>query len=55
MVRLVSSRSDATWRLADVSLISAAHGGQSWLVARPEGGAEAGFSLPAGQAGDLVG
>ncbi len=26
--------------------IVAAHGGQIWLVARPEGGAEAGFSLP---------
>jgi len=23
-----------------------AHGGHIWLVARPEGGAEAGFSLP---------
>ena len=26
--------------------IVAAHGGQIWLRARPEGGAEAGFSLP---------
>ncbi len=28
--------------------IVAAHGGQIWLRARPEGGAEAGFSLPCG-------
>jgi two-component system sensor kinase FixL len=26
--------------------IVAAHGGQVWLVPRPEGGAEAGFNLP---------
>jgi two-component system OmpR family sensor kinase len=32
--------------LTIVREIIAAHGGQSWLVARPEGGAEAGFSLP---------
>jgi len=32
--------------LTIVREIVAAHGGQSWLVARPEGGAEAGFSLP---------
>jgi signal transduction histidine kinase len=29
--------------------IVAAHGGQIWLTARPEGGAEAGFRLPAGR------
>ena len=29
-----------------------AHGGQIWLTSRPEGGAEAGFRLPAGRGPD---